>query len=54
MGLLVAGAGAVGLANRRRHAMAAAGGAMLPLSQAVGLLLTGRAKAPTSNERTRS
>jgi hypothetical protein len=54
MSLLVAGAGAVGLANRRRHAMAAASGEMLPLSHAVGLLLTGRAKAATSTERTRS
>jgi LPXTG-motif cell wall-anchored protein len=44
LGLMASGAMAVGLANRRRHAMAAAtGGEVIPLSTAVGLLLTGRA-----------
>lgn len=44
MGLMASGALAVGLANRRRHALAAAtGGEVIPLSAAVGLLLTGRA-----------
>jgi hypothetical protein len=48
LGLMVSGGTAVGLANRRRHAMAAAtGGEVIPLSAAVGLLLTGRAKAAT-------
>jgi LPXTG-motif cell wall-anchored protein len=46
MGLMMAGAVTVGLANRRRHAMVATtGGELVPLSAAVGLLLTGRAKA---------
>ena len=45
LGLMVTGAAAVGLANRRRHALAAStGGELIPLSAAVGLLLTGRAK----------
>lgn len=46
MGLMMAGAGTVGLANRRRHTLAATtGGELVPLSAAVGLLLTGRAQA---------
>lgn len=52
MGLLLTGAAAVTLANRRRHAMAVAnGGELIPLSAAVGLLLTGRAKGSSSNEK---
>jgi LPXTG-motif cell wall-anchored protein len=46
VGLMLSGAAAVGIANKRRHAVAAAtGGEPVPLSTAVGLLLTGRAKA---------
>jgi PPE-repeat protein len=55
LGLLLTGAAAAGLANRRRHAMAAAsGGNLLPLSAAVGLLLTGRAKVTEPEEQSRS
>ncbi len=44
VGLMLSGGAVVTLANRRRHAVAAAtGGELLPLSAAVGLLLTGRA-----------
>ncbi len=43
---MMAGAATVGMANRRRRAMVATtGGELVPLSAAVGLLLTGRAKA---------
>jgi len=46
VGLMMAGAATVGVANRRRRAMVATtGGELVPLSAAVGLLLTGRAKA---------
>jgi LPXTG-motif cell wall-anchored protein len=45
MGLMVSGAAAIGLANRRRHVMAAtSGGELIPLSDAVGHLLTGWTK----------
>ncbi len=46
LGLMLSGAAAVTFANRRRHAMAVvSGGELMPLSAAMGLLLTGRAKA---------
>lgn len=45
IGLMLAGGATVTIANRRRHAMATVTGEMVPLSTAVGLLLTGRAKA---------
>ena len=46
VGLMLSGAAAVGIANRRRHAVATATGSEpVALSTAVGLLLTGRAKS---------
>lgn len=55
LGLLLTGAAAAGLANRRRHALVAAnGGNLLSLSAAVGLLLTGRAKVTEPDEKTQS
>jgi LPXTG-motif cell wall-anchored protein len=45
LGLMVSGGAAVTLANRRRRAIAVAtGGELMPLSAAVGLLLTGRGR----------
>ncbi|MDQ6615995.1 MAG: LPXTG cell wall anchor domain-containing protein [Actinomycetota bacterium] len=55
VGLMLSGAAAVGLANRRRHALAAVnGGELIPLSAAVGLLLTGRAKSPEPQDQPKS
>jgi len=55
LGLLLTGAAAVGLANRRRHNLAVVnGGEVVPLASAVGLLLTGRAKASDSPDKRRS
>lgn len=52
LGLMLSGGLAVGMANRKRHALAAAtGGEVVALSTAVGLLLTGRARTAEPQDR---